>query len=824
MRKTGILLFCFQLLICSASASQWIRVNQAGYLTEDIKVAVWLTDKNDQSKSISRFQIVNALTGKVAYHGKTVQQKGAQGPFAHTCRLNFSDFKQSGFFYIQADRSKSPSFKIGGNVYASAVEIPLKYMRQQRCGYNPFLKDSCHRYDGRIIYHPTRSGEKIDVRGGWHDASDYLQYVTTSANAVYQMLFAYSQYPEIFADHFQANGLPGSNGIPDVLDETKWGLDWLIRMNPDKDTFFNQIADDRDHAGFKLPMNDSVDYGWGKGKDRPVYYCTGQKQGLFKYQNRTTGLASTVGKFASAFSLGADLLTTYYPDYARLLRKKSLEAYSVGVKYPGVCQTAPCGSPYFYEEDNWSDDMQLAAVQIYKSTGETKYLKDAVQYGRMEPVTPWMGADTARHYQWYPFLNIGHYQLASIDNPAVSKEFIALLKSGLEKVRERAGNDAFLNGIPFIWCSNNLTVALITQCQLYRKLTGDTEFQEMETAMRDWLFGCNPWGKCMIIGLPSNGDYPLYPHSALAQLNHFSIEGGLVDGPVYTSIFNSLKGVHLAKEDKYAGFQSDRVVYHDDFADYSTNEPTMDGTASLCYYLAGLTSESLSKDSDKRVLGGIIQGDPTKKKMALVFTGHEFADGSKAIRQALKKNKVKGSFFLTGEFYRLYPNIVRQLQKEGHYLAPHSDKHLLFADWGKRDSTLISHDTFQKDLKDNYQAMTRAGINLPEKLYFLPSFEWYNQDISSWCSELGVQLINYTFGTVSNADYTIPEMKNYRSSEEIYQNITQYEQAKTLNGFMLLTHIGTDPRRTDKFYGRLDKLIRMLKSKGYEIVRVDELL
>lgn len=821
MKKICPILFCFCFFVSYASASQWIRVNQQGYLTNDVKVAVWLTN---QTESISEFQIVNVLTRKVVYTDKAVQEKGAQGAFVNTCRLNFSGFKESGLYCIKTNQAQSPNFRIGDNVYASVVEIPLKYMRQQRCGYNPFLKDTCHRYDGRIIYHPTRSGEKMDARGGWHDASDYLQYVTTSANATYQMLFAYSQYPKAFADHYQAKGLPGSNGVPDVLDEAKWGLDWLLRMNPDKDTFFNQIADDRDHAGFKLPTNDSVDYGWGKGKERPVYYCTGQKQGLFKDQNRTTGLASTVGKFASAFSLGADLLATYYPDYARLLREKSMDAYQKGVEFPGVCQTAPCRSPYFYEEDNWSDDMQLAAAQIYKSTDDKKYLQEAIQYGRMEPVTPWMGSDTARHYQWYPFINLGHYQLAAQNNSAVSSEFIQYLKRGLEKVRERAGNDVFLNGMPFIWCSNNLTVALITQCHLYRKLTGSLEFQEMETAMRDWLFGCNPWGKCMIVGMPSNGDYPFYPHSAFAQLYHYSIEGGLVDGPVYTQIFKNLKGVHLTKEDKYAEFQSDKVVYHDDYADYSTNEPTMDGTASLCYYLAYLSSESHPVDLNKRVLGGIIQGDSTKKRIALVFTGHEFADGSKAIRQALKKNQVKGSFFLTGDFYRSYPDLVRKLQKEGHYLAPHSDKHLLFADWSKRDSTLVTREVFQKDLMDNYLAMTQVGINLPEKLYFLPSFEWYNQEISSWCSELGVQLIDFTPGTASNADYTVPEMKNYRSSEEIYQNIIKYEQTKNLNGFMLLTHIGTDPRRTDKFYGRLDRLIEMLKSKGYEIVRVDEML
>jgi len=599
MKKAITLFFLLSLIYFSVSSAQWIRVNQMGYLPDDSKNAVWLTN---QPENIKEFKIVNNFTKKVVFRSKTVLLKGVQGALKNSYRLNFSVFNTSGSFYIQAGQAQSPVFKIGSDVYASAAEIPLKYMRQQRCGFNPYLKDSCHRNDGRIIYHPTRTGEKIDATGGWHDASDYLQYVTTSANAIYQMLFAYSQYPKAFGDHYQANGLEGSNGIPDILDEAKWGLDWLLRMNPDKDTYFNQIADDRDHIGFKLPTNDDVDYGWGKGKDRPVYFCTGEKQGLFKYKNRTTGLASTVGKFASSFSLGADLLVSYYPEYAKLLKVKSVDAYNKGVQFPGVCQTAPCGAPYFYEEDNYTDDMQLAAAQIYKSTGETKYLKEAVQYGRMEPVTPWMGADSARHYQWYPFVNLGHYQLAAQNNSRISNEFIRNLKSGLERVRERADNDAFLNGIPFIWCSNNLTVAFITQCHLYRKLTGDTSFQEMETAMRDWLFGCNPWGKCMIVGMPSDGDYPRYPHSAFTQLNHYPIDGGLVDGPVYTSLFKSLKGVRITGVDKYADFQSDKVVYHDDYADYSTNEPTMDGTASLCYYLAYLSSEAFSKDADKTKL------------------------------------------------------------------------------------------------------------------------------------------------------------------------------------------------------------------------------
>ena len=243
--------------------------------------------------------------------------------------------------------------------------------------------------------------------------------------------------------------------------------------------------------------------------------------------------------------------------------------------------------------------------------------------------------------------------------------------------------------------------------------------------------------------------------------------------------------------------------------------------ASCC---ADLTKESLHQNLNKVVLGGIIQGDTSKKQIALVFTGHQFADGGKIICNTLKRQKVKGSFFLTGDFYRTYPKLVKHLQKDGHYLGPHSDKHILYADWIKRDSTLVTRETFCKDLMDNYQAMIKAGIKLPKSRYFLPSYEWYNSEISSWSSGIGAQLINFTPGTTSNADYTLPQMKNYRSSEEIYNNIMIYEQMHSLNGFMLLIHIGTDAQRTDKFYNYLDKLIIDLKSKGYEFISVDKLL
>ena len=807
--------------IIFSNAQSWIRVNQIGYLQDDVKVAVWVSKTTDE---ISKFELLDRSTGRVIYFGDKVKQTGKQHAFSSSARLYFSEFKTPGTYMVRVNDVVSVPFKIGDDIYAGAADIPLKYMRQQRCGYNPFLKDSCHTNDGITVGDPEgkRDGLYYDTKGGWHDASDYLQYVTTSANAVYQMLFAYTQHPDAFGDKYDANGNEGANGIPDILDEAKWGLDWLVKMNPDKDTYFNQLADDRDHVGMTIPSEQKVDYGWGAGKARSVYFCSPKPQGLRENKNRSTGLASTLGKYASSFALGSKVLARYYPDFAKMIEQKAKDAYRKGKENPGVCQTACCVSPYFYEEDNWADDMTLAGAEIFSITKSIDNLNEAVNYGRLEPVTPWMGADSARHYQWYPFINLGHYHLAKQNvNSRVSKEFIRNMRSGLQRVKERAEGDAFMNGVPFIWCSNNLTVGLITQCRLYHELTGDDSFLEMETSMRDWLFGVNPWGTGMIVGYPAHGDTPSDPHSAFTKLRNYPVTGGIVDGPIYAPIFRSLRGVHLAKEDEYAAFQSDYVVYHDDFADYSTNEPTMDGTASLTYYLGYLSSKATAK---KRVLGGILRGNPMEKKIALVFTGHEFADGASTIAKTLKRRRVKGSFFLTGDFYRRYPKISRKLQKNGHYMAPHSDKHLLYADWEQRDKTLVSKDAFVKDLKDNYLAMENIGLKIESPRYFIPPFEWYNQQISDWSKEMGVQVVNFTPGTVSHADYTTPDMKNYRSSETIYNNILQYEADHSLNGFLLLIHIGAHPDRTDKFYKRLDLLIKTLAAKGYEFVRVDEMM
>ena len=576
---TSALLIFAQLAGFSTSAV--IRFNQLGYLPDAPKVAVYCDLK---PVSAPHFR-VSDTTGRVVLEA-TATRGGAFGPCLTADRLDFSSITKPGSYRITVGGTEA-RIRIRPAVYAGAADTLLYYMREQRSGYNPLVKTVVHLHDGIVVDDSSRSGKFVPVTGGWADASDYLQYVMTSANATFVMLMAYRDHPRAFGDHFDSRGLPGSNDVPDILDEARHGLTWLLRMFPTDSEMYNQLGDDRDHTYWDLPATDSADYGWGKGKERALYPCTGRPQGLFKYKNRSDGFASTAGKYASTFALASSLYAKRDPAFAAKVRRKALAAYAIGKKFPGVCQGAPGRAPYYYEEDNWVDDMELAAAELYSLTRDRKYLADALEYASREPVTPWMGADTAKHYQWYPWHNNGHYEIwrnATVPSTNIVAQYY---QRGLSAVTKRARN-GFMIGIPFIWCSNNLMASFATQAYLYRRMTGDNQFREYEQAALDWLFGTNPWGLSMVIGLPHDGVFARDPHSVVANQLHVELTGALLDGPVYTSIYKNLRGISLHDPDEYAPFNTGFIVYHDDVGDYSTNEPIMDGTANLSYLLAAM--------------------------------------------------------------------------------------------------------------------------------------------------------------------------------------------------------------------------------------------
>jgi hypothetical protein len=356
-------------------------------------------------------------------------------------------------------------------------------------------------------------------------------------------------------------------------------------MHPAADQLLHQVADDRDHVGWKWPNEDRSDYGWGANSYRAAYFATGEPQGLGKYKSEATGLANLAGRSSAAMAMGARLLEQD-AEYAARCKKDAIELYELGKSMEGFQQGNSYGAPYRYTEETWADDMEWAAAELYKLTREDKYLEDAIRYAGLINTTGWMVLDTAAHYQYYPFMNVGHYALYPLVDNAMKEKLAGYYRAGIERCKARAAKNPYNIGVIFIWCSNNLLTNLITQILLYEEMTGDKQYHDFMLAQRDWMLGRNPWGTSMFMSLPEDCEYPVDVHTSIWAMSQKEVPGGLIDGPMWKTIHDKQLGLVLNEDDEFAEFQNDYIVYHDDIGDYATNEPTMDGTADAIYMMA----------------------------------------------------------------------------------------------------------------------------------------------------------------------------------------------------------------------------------------------
>jgi peptidoglycan/xylan/chitin deacetylase (PgdA/CDA1 family) len=230
--------------------------------------------------------------------------------------------------------------------------------------------------------------------------------------------------------------------------------------------------------------------------------------------------------------------------------------------------------------------------------------------------------------------------------------------------------------------------------------------------------------------------------------------------------------------------------------------------------------------------GAIVRGDVNKKQLSLIFTGDQFGESAAPILDALKSRRLQGAFFLTGNFLRRseFKPLVRRMVHEGHYVGPHSDSHPLYCDWDDREQSLVTEAFFIADLKKNVDALRATGAFRPGEPayfvppYFVPPYEWYNRQHVEWSRKAGVELASFTPGSGSNRDYMREDEPRFVSSRQILDDILAYEQKDPhgLNGFLLLLHLGSG--RRDPFHTQLPTLIDRLKQRGYQVVRIDELL
>jgi len=393
------------------------------------------------------------------------------------------------------------------------------------------------------------------VTGGWHDAGDFLKFRITDAFATTLMLHAYERHPEVFADI-------DHNNIPDVLDEARIGLDWLRKMwDPANRELYYQVGDYRDHDEWRLPDGDDA----SRPSTRTVWACEPGKG------------ANIAGKMAAAFALAAwlwnDRTRSFYdPALAASFLSAAQQIYSFGkarpASQPGTIDPGLTLSSAFYDEQTWQDEMALGAAELYRATGNPAYLADARMYAAA------LGSSAS--FYWGNVSMLAQYEIARLDasyRPSATR----FMEEDLNTYQTNFFNSSFrtaLNG--FYWGSAAGMAGAALTALWYEDLTGNSSYRTIALAQRDYLLGANPWGVCFVNSVGTT--WPHNPHHRVANLTGSELVGFWDEGPANLETFIG-EGITLSAADAYAAFQTPAAVFHDDFEDYTTNEPVVDMNA-----------------------------------------------------------------------------------------------------------------------------------------------------------------------------------------------------------------------------------------------------
>lgn len=392
-------------------------------------------------------------------------------------------------------------------------------------------------------------GARVDATGGWHDAGDYLKFVITVGHSANLMLIAYQRHPEAFADG-------DNNGTPDVLDEARIGLAWLLKMwDPSHGVLYYQVGDVSDHnVGWRMPEGDDSNF-----PPRPVWAVEPGKG------------ANVAGKTAAALALAASLWNDpansfYDPDLADTYLTAARQIYDYGKARPEAQPATgdPDLAGSFYPEESWQDDMALGAAELYRATGDPAYLADARAYVVQDK--------SGEPFSWADVRVLAYYEIARLD-PAFKPTATAALADDLAYDQSIVQANRFRAGVQeFYWGSAETMVGEALTALWYEDLSGDTAYHTLAQAQRDYMLGGNPWGTSFVNNVGSNWSH--HPHHQIANLTNSELVGFWDEGPASLAQF-LVQNITLSREDIYAAFQSEEAVYHDDTEDYTTNEPTI---------------------------------------------------------------------------------------------------------------------------------------------------------------------------------------------------------------------------------------------------------
>jgi hypothetical protein len=534
------ILFLSILSYCNVLASSnhkiYIRSNQVGFNPKDFKTAVVFSESPIKDK---QFTIIQIPKSKVVFSGKLQDSVNSYGKFNYCYVIDFSALEVSGSYKIKVDGITSYPFKINTKIYNTVVDSLMLFFREQRCGpTNPILHKPCHLSDvARLEGDKNRSGG-VDVTGGWHDAGDYIKFLSTTAYTTFMLIFSYEFDKAKFG--FDNN----HNGVPDVLEEAKIGLDWMLRCNYSKFKLVTQVQDLRDHeVGWRMPENDTLQF------DRVGFVGIGKNQ---------------IGLYAAVMAMAYRIWMNKFheTDFANKCLAAAENLYSIRYFVPNIDSS---GSGFYHDNTFWGK-LALGAIELYTTTKNQSYLDDAISY-----------ADSAGSDYWWSWGNIN--SLADYEIAKYVPRFAKYIENNLISFNSRKDSSVFREGMIYTWGSTNSFLGVALQAILYKTLTGSRQFDSLETYQRDYVLGRNPWGISFIYNIGSK--FPEHFHSQVAFFHNGYLPGALSAGPAPESVLKKYKIKRVNFE--YDNFNTSFIKYYDDISDYITNEPTITSNATALF-------------------------------------------------------------------------------------------------------------------------------------------------------------------------------------------------------------------------------------------------
>jgi endoglucanase len=547
-RIIGTLIICLSLFFINArTISCQIFINQVGYLNNSSKYFYSYVHADS-------FQIVEVSSQQNIFHGPvllSVINDAATGKSLY--RGDFSSFQQEGEYFIRTNlNDTSYHFRISNNVFEDVYKKSLKGFYFQRCGTTllhtnagVYYHPTCHLSDGTYHSSTNQAGSHATT-GGWHDAGDYGKYIVNAGISVGTLLMAYETFPQFFA--YDDLNIPESgNGIPDILDEARYELNWFLKMqNPNGGVYFKITK--QQFESFIMPHNDS-----------------GTR---YIYQISSTATAD----FAAVMAKAARLFASFDSSFANQCLASATLAWNYLVANPSIVPvggfTNPSGTVTGeYGDMNDKDERLWAAAELFESTGNSSYksyfesnysqggiLNSSMNWGNVKPLAQ------------LTYLRGTQPGAAIAIKNQIQNSLINYCNSLLGRYNAN-GFGITINPGEYYWGSNSdvLNKAILL---IYGFLqSGNSNYKNAALAQLNYILGTNAHNLSFVTGTGSNS--VMHPHHRPSAADGVAdpvpglLSGGpnqYLNDPVLQSLFNNLTPPALCYVDNVDSYASNEIA------------------------------------------------------------------------------------------------------------------------------------------------------------------------------------------------------------------------------------------------------------------------